>query len=313
LRNPGKDAAAPPVDYVERVNPVLDHVVRHLDRPLRLPDLAQVAGFSPFHFHRVFAALMGEPLGQFVKRVRLDRALQLMLHADTRGERARLTDIALACGFASSSDFSRAFKQRHGVPPSVFDIATWRRAHRDELLSLADAAHCHRLQHLPPGENPDGFTVELRDLPAREVAYVRVLDPYRGDGVAQAVRRLEAWAEARGLADGQWLGYQWEDPEVVTLEHCRYDIAVEVPRSVPLQPDGEVGRFDFPPMRVAQVSLRGGVELELRALDWLYGTWLPGSGWVPDDQPGFEAFLGRPFAHGTEHFELHAQIPVRRP
>jgi hypothetical protein len=33
---------------------------------------------------------------------------------------------------------------------------------------------------------------------------------------------------------------------------------------------------------------------------------------VPDDQPAFEAFLGRPFAHGTEYFELHAQLPVRR-
>jgi AraC family transcriptional regulator len=312
LRNPGHDAAAPPVDYVARVNLVLDHVLRHLDGALRLPDLARVAGFSPFHFHRVFGALMGEPLGQFIKRVRLERALQLMSLAETRGERPPLTEIALACGFASSSDFSRAFKQRHGVPPSVFDIATWRRVHRDELESLADAAHRHRLQRLPPGENPDGFTTELRDLPARTVAYIRVLDPYRGDGVREAARRLEAWAEARGLADGQWLGYQWENPEITALEHCRYDMAVEVPRDVPFESDGEVGRFEFPPLRVAQVELRGGVDLELRALDWLYTTWLPTSGYVPDDQPGFEAFMGRPFAHGGEYFELHAQLPVRR-
>ena len=59
MRSPGNDAAVPPVDYVERVNLVLDHVLRHLDRPLRLDDLA----------------------------------LQLMSLAETRGERARLTDI----------------------------------------------------------------------------------------------------------------------------------------------------------------------------------------------------------------------------
>ncbi len=312
LRNPENDADAPPVDYIERVNLVLDHVLRHLDGPLRLEELARVAGFSPFHFHRVFAALMGEPLGQFVKRVRLDRALQLMSHAETRGDRPALTEIALDCGFASSSDFSRAFRQRHGVPPSVFDVATWRRAHRDELASLADAEHRHLLQRLPPRANPDGFVAELRDLPARTVAYIRVLDPYRGDGVLEAARRLVAWAEERGLADGQWLGYQWENPEIVALEHCRYDIAVEVPRGHPFEPDGELGRFEFPPMRLAQVAVRGGVDLELRALDWLFTTWLPASGYVPDDQPAFEAFLGRPFAHGTEHFELYAQLPVRR-
>jgi AraC family transcriptional regulator len=312
LRNPDdNDADAPPVDYVKRVNLVLDHVMRHLDGPLRLEELARVAGFSPFHFHRVFGALMGEPLGQFVKRLRLDRALQLMAHAGTRSQRPRLTEIALACGFASSSDFTRAFKQRHGVPPSAFDLASWRREHRDELESVADG-HRHLLERLPPRDNPDGFVAELRDLPARTVAYIRVLDPYRGDGVLGAARRLLAWAEERGLADGQWLGYQWENPEIVALEHCRYDMAVEVPRDHRFEPDGEVGRFELPPMRVAQVAVRGGVDLELRALDWLFTTWLPASGYVPDDLPAFEAFLGRPFAHGTEYFELDAQLPVRR-
>jgi AraC family transcriptional regulator len=203
LRNPDdNDADAPPVDYVKRVNLVLDHVMRHLDGPLRLEELARVAGFSPFHFHRVFGALMGEPLGQFVKRLRLDRALQLMAHARTRGERPRLTEIALACGFASSSDFTRAFKQRHGVPPSAFDLASWRREHRAELVSGADG-HRHLLERRPPRDNSDGFVAELRDLPARTVAYIRVLDPYRGDGVREAARRLLAFAEARGLADGQ--------------------------------------------------------------------------------------------------------------
>jgi len=63
-------------------------------------------------------------------------------------------------------------------------------------------------------------------------------------------------------------------------------------------------------MIVAQVEVRGGIDLELRALQWLYGTWLPRSGYVPGDQPGFEAWIGRPFAHGTEHFEFYAQLPI---
>ncbi|MBI4626873.1 MAG: hypothetical protein HY736_27085 [Verrucomicrobia bacterium] len=49
-----------------------------------------------------------------------------------------------------------------------------------------------------------------------------------------------------------------------------------------------------------------------RAIDWLYRTWLPTSGYVPTEQPTFEAFLGRPFAHGDEYFELRAQLPVMR-
>ncbi len=118
-----------------------------------------------------------------------------------------------------------------------------------------------------------------------------------------------AWADSRGLADGQWLGYMWDDPEIVALADCRYDVAVEVEQ---VEPSEEVSMFEFPPMLVAQVEVRGGVDLELRALDWLFGTWLPNSRYLPTDEPNFEAFLGRPFAHGSEYFELQVQLPVKR-
>ena len=65
-------------------------------------------------------------------------------------------------------------------------------------------------------------------------------------------------------------------------------------------------------MTVAQVAIRGGLDLELRALRWLYGSWLPRSGYLPDDHPCFEAWISRPFAHGTEYFELLVQLPIRR-
>jgi len=220
-----------------------------------------------------------------------------------------LTEIAHECGFSSSSDFSRSFKQRHGVPPSAFDLQAFRDARRGEFEAvMASQENGPHLPRLPAGENPDGFEVHIRELPPRTVAYIRVLDPFRSQGVVGACERLVAWAEERGLADGQWLGYMWEDPEIVALEDCRYDVAVVVPD---VQVEGEVGRFHFPAMRVAEVSISGDIELEQRAIDWLFGTWLPQSGLEPDDQPAFEAWDGRPFAHGFEHIELRCHLPVK--
>ena len=265
--------------------------------------MARVACFSPFHFHRIFRSLIGETLNDFVKRLRLERALRTMAH----GAEQSLTEIALGCGFSSSSDFSRSFKQRFGVPPSVFDIETHRRDRRGELERSAGP---HLLKGLPPGKNPDGFEVELVEIPSRCVAYIRVLDPYRPDVVPHAYERLLAWAEQRGLADGQWLGYMWEDPEIVALADCRYDVGLVVPE---FKPSGEIGRMDFPPMTVAQVEIKGTIDLEMRCLDWLFKTWLPASRFVPDEQPCFEAWIGRPFAYGMEHFELDAHLPVVRP
>ena len=99
----------------------------------------------------------------------------------------------------------------------------------------------------------------------------------------------------------------WDDPGIVALKDCRYDVGVEVPH---VDPEGEVGRIEFPAMLFAQVELRGTIDLAQRALDWLFGTWLPRSRYVPDSQPCFEAWIGRPFAHGLEHFEVYAQLPV---
>lgn len=305
LRTALKTRTTPPTAYAERVNLAIDYVVGHLGEPVRLADLARAARLSPFHFHRVFQALVGETPAEFVKRLRLERALVTMAHAPT----SSLTTVALDCGFSSSSDFSRCFKQRYGAAPSAFDLEGWRETHGSELQAMVSQPAGRRLRRLPAAHNPDRFKVRIRALPARTVAYIRVLNPYRGDGVARATRRLLAWAERNALADGQWLGYQWDNPEITSLKDCQYHVAVEAERFVP---KGEIGRFRFPPMLVAQVEIRGGIDLELRALQWLYGTWLPRSGYVPDDQPGFEAWIGRPFAHGTEHFELYAQLPIKR-
>ncbi len=209
-----KTERAVATDYIERVNRAIDHIMRDLAQPLRLEEVSAAACFSPFHFHRVFKALLGETLNQFVKRQRLERALYLMSHAPKRS----LTDVALDCGFSSSSDFSRSFKQHYGLPPSVFDLETFRNSRREEFERFSAIQNgSPRFTTLPAGENPDGFEANLRDLPARTVAYIRVLDPYR-EGMAQAAcKRLLAWAIERGLADGEWLGYMWEEPEIVAL------------------------------------------------------------------------------------------------
>jgi AraC family transcriptional regulator len=319
------------LDYVDRVNRAVDYVTRNLDQALQLQEVARAACFSSYHFHRIFRALMGETLASFVKRVRLERSLYLLSHRNG----ASLTEIALACGFGSSSDFSRSFRGQYGVAPSRFDIKRFRASGRKALeVASTPPDGRHKLKRLPVGKNPDGFAVNLRKLPARRVAYIRVNRPYEGTKVVQAVKRLLAWAEARGLADGQWLGYQWEDPEIVPLEKCRYDVGVVAPgplanafgtvpsgkvcvrttpdalRTAHATTNREVSFTEFAPMLVAEIDIKGTIEVELRALDWLYRTWLPSSGYAPAHQPGFEAWNGRPFAHGMEYFEIRIQLPV---
>ncbi len=92
-------------DYAGRVLRVLTHIQEHLDAPLVLSDLAALAHFSPFHFHRVFRGMVGESVLQHVRRLRLERAaMQLKTTADS------VTSIALDAGYEAHEAFTRAFR-----------------------------------------------------------------------------------------------------------------------------------------------------------------------------------------------------------
>src|SRR5262245_66203233 len=103
--------------YPQRLDRVIDHIAEHLDDDLALGKLARIAGFSPFHFHRLFQAHTGETLHDHVRRVRVERAASLMGSMPARP----LTDIALDVGFPALSDLSRAFKARFDVAPARWD------------------------------------------------------------------------------------------------------------------------------------------------------------------------------------------------
>lgn len=304
MRSDKKNKTAGKPGYLERLNRVLDYIMADISRPLNLNQLAELADLSPFHFHRIFQAMVGETPNDFVKRLRLERAMYLMSY----GKRKSLTEVAIDCGFSSSSDFTRSFKLRYGVAPSKFDLETWQ-TKQFERIENATAQSVFKLDKARSRSNPDRFRVRIRELKARHVAYIRVANPYVGDGVVEAVNRMLAWADSRHLAGGQWLGYQFESPRFTALEDCHYCVAVEVPSAI--KPEGEVGLYRFPAMLVAEVEMRGDINMEIRLLQWLYGSWLPRTSYIPDDQPCFEAWIGRPLAHGLEYFELNVQLPIK--
>ena len=92
-----------------------------LDDRVSLPDLAAVCGLSVSHFARAFRISTGLPPHQWLLRHRVERAKDLLRSAANLS----LTEVALACGFADQSHFTRVFSQVAGTSP-----AAWRRDHR---------------------------------------------------------------------------------------------------------------------------------------------------------------------------------------
>ncbi|MFF5895743.1 GyrI-like domain-containing protein [Streptomyces argenteolus] len=97
---------------LDRLNQAMEHIESHLDRQVDVAVLARIAVTSEYHFRRMFSALAGLPLSEYVRRRRLTLAGAEVL----AGERT-LLDIATRYGYGSGEAFARAFRAMHGVGP----------------------------------------------------------------------------------------------------------------------------------------------------------------------------------------------------
>lgn len=97
---------------LERLNQAMEHIEDHLDQRIEAADLARIAVTSEYHLRRLFSALAGIPLSEYIRRRRLTVAGAEVL----TGERT-LLEIAVRYGYTSGEAFARAFRAMHGVGP----------------------------------------------------------------------------------------------------------------------------------------------------------------------------------------------------
>ncbi|GGR15817.1 AraC family transcriptional regulator [Streptomyces netropsis] len=97
---------------LERLNEALEHIESHLDQRIEVTELARIAVTSEYHFRRLFSALAGISLSEYIRRRRLTVAGAEVL----AGERT-LLEIAVRYGYGSGEAFARAFRGVHGVGP----------------------------------------------------------------------------------------------------------------------------------------------------------------------------------------------------
>ena len=104
---------SPPLESLQHV---LDLIEANLRQPLTVGELATKAGYSFWHFQKVFVALVQEPVASYTRRRRITEAALALRHAPER----RILDIAMDFGFDSHESFTRAFTSVTGTNPREF-------------------------------------------------------------------------------------------------------------------------------------------------------------------------------------------------
>jgi AraC family transcriptional regulator len=290
-------------EYTRRIDRVIDYLRNHLDKPLKLEDLAKVACFSEYHFHRIFGAMTGETLNDFTNRLRLEKAARLLTKT---GQSA--TEIALECGFSSSAIFSRSFSKAFNTSPTQY-----RKSGKIENSKICKELFPKHEYILPmtDEEKKAAFPVEIRELAAWNVAYIRVSNSFAGDRVLKAFEKMLSWLKSEKIYDkGTLFGMSVDDPAVTPKHLYRYEVCFA--SDVPFNCADGISKMKIPSRTYGITRISGDIRVVATAWDYLFQGWLIKSDYEPDHAPAFEIFLNKEKALDWSHFDLELALPVKK-
>lgn len=269
--------------------------------------LAHSVNLSRVHFHRVFAELMGESVGSYVRRVRLERAVALM--------RARpdilLSEVAGLLGYSELSAFSRAFKARYGVPASSWD-------RRKPLSGRTKVdAHCQttgedleRYFMLLDQRGAAGPEVSIETFVASRWATLRVPYAHKKENLAMAFDTLENWLGDRGQlrADRCFVGFSYGDPFSSSPDELAFDLGYPIDELI--GPSGSIFIRKTRAFRAGVVHCTGGLLDFVSAWRWLQIDWLASSEYEPGTGPRMEIYYEDPRPSGLLEWDMDCVLPI---
>lgn len=276
--------------YQRQLDAVTDYIYAHLDDDLSLDRLADVSGFSPYHWHRIYRAVRGETAAQTVRRLRLERAATMLAQNAWPLER-----IARRAGFTSADAFSRAFQRAYDRTPGRF--------RSDRAGGPNGTGDSRRSAVIPDVESPTPYPVRVEERPERRLAVAEHRGSYMGIG-----RAFARVVDRMGLRKPMVAIYE-DDPDAVPEAALRAVAGAVVGPEAEVPEDLETRVV--PAGRYAVMRYTGPYASMHAAYLWLYGQWLPASGWEPRDHPVIEEYLTDPATTPPAQAATDILLPLR--
>ncbi|HRI44667.1 MAG TPA: helix-turn-helix domain-containing protein [Fimbriimonadaceae bacterium] len=265
------------------VHRIVQHALLAEDRTMRMGDLAAVAGLSRFHLTRVFHAVTGEGVAEFVRRINLERAALRL-----RDTTAPIIDLACDAGYSNGEAFARAFRGCYGVSPSEF------RRRQDLDWRLGDSRNVHWTP------SPNGFRplalegapvpVELVFRPSERLAAFRRVGSY--SDLACEWRRFQLLRLGDDSAGERRYFAVFHDKYDKQRDDLRYDLCITWPGDRPLP----IGARPLVLPSGSYLATCEPVSRKAYGQTWalLNREWLPQNGQRPVNVPCLDEYEGSP-------------------
>lgn len=298
-------------EYVNRINKVQNYIERNITKTFTLEELSEVAGFSKYHFHRIFKAITHESLLQYVNRIKLEVSTGLLSHRQDMS----ITDIAYYLGFSDSAVYSRSFKQYYGVSPSNYRD-DYRKNCKDQYnISRYNKDVSDKLNQSVSKQEIEG-KVEIIMMDSIKVAYLRFTGAYieLSKQLPKLMEQLFINAYNQNLlieGETKVLCIYHDNPEFTNPDDLKTSICITLPDGAVVDENSELSVMEIPAgeYMVGHFYIR---QDQFSAMwDYIYEEWLTNSGYVPSDNAPFEVYMNdyRNDKHGMHLVDIY--LPVQ--
>ncbi|WP_460219103.1 AraC family transcriptional regulator [Psychroserpens sp. MEBiC05023] len=276
--------------YEERLNIIVDYINTNIDRKINLNTLAKISHVSPFHFHRISRALLGEPIGMYISRIRMETAAKLLCFS-----KSSIEDIAYKVGFESPSSLSKKFKSHFGISPSAYRNTKYHTIKKTTLMT-------RQLNIKKP---------KILELEDQQCLYYRMQGHYQSLDYAGAWTKLWAQVKSQKLFTKgiQMFGLPYDDPNVTPENKLRYDACLIIHNDA--KPVGDIGVKTLKGGKFAMFLYQGSYKNFADVYNYMFQEWLINTDYEIRDEPVRERYISHPNRVAEDKLKTEFYIPIK--
>ena len=279
------------MDYLAQINRAIDYIEEHLEGELVIDQISQEAGISKWHFQRVFKAVLGETVKEYITRRRLSLAAQELI-----GTNSKILDIAMNFGFESHEVFTRSFKKLFEISPSEL------RAQKGSfMIPVKPRITRNYIYHLFEGISMEAKIVKIQKSLVRGVsAKISLVNSAEFSTNLDVIPKL--WAKLRTQIGV--LNY----PKMSLIdEEMNYFAGVLLNDEEVFQ---HLERREIPEGDYAEFLHTGPMSNIIHTMNYIYGSWFPKTGKIRGNGPDLSMHTEKTNPTSSEN-EIRILIPLR--
>jgi AraC family transcriptional regulator len=277
--------------HFERINNVLLYIHNHLEETLELNELAGLSNYSPFHFHRIMRAYLGESIGAYIIRLRLERAANLLKLTNLP-----VNEITYKSGYDSSSSLNKQFKKHFGITPLAY-----REEHNYRFINNNKTQIIMETKNLKP---------KIKIIKEKKVIYTRATGAYN-ESAKNAWDKVCSFAQKNHLFGfgTEFIGISYDDPTITEAENLRYEACICVSKQI--NAEGEIGVKTIERGKYAIFLHEGPYENFIKTYNYIFGQWLPANNIELRDIPCYEKYLNQPEKTKPQKLKTEIYVPIK--